>query len=107
MGKLDKIIEKHKEGVKINLFVTPGSKKCIFPAGLNKWRNKIEIKVTSPPKGNQANFDVIKTIAKFFDMPVKNVWILSGKNSKEKTILVKKITINSVIKRLEESLNGL
>jgi uncharacterized protein YggU (UPF0235/DUF167 family) len=54
-----------------------------------------------------ANIDAIKTSAKFFDTPVKNVWIVSGKKSREKTLLVKGFSVNSIVKRLKESLNGL
>ena len=102
-----KAIKEHQEGAILNIFVNTGAKKNIFPAGYNKWRKRIEIKVASSPKGNEANFAVIKTCASFFDIPVKNVWILSGKTSKEKTILVKAISVNAVVKKLKESLNGL
>ena len=66
MEKLDKIVKKHQDGAIINLFVTPGAQSIEFPAGYNKWRRCIEIKVSSPAKENKANKDVIKTIANFW-----------------------------------------
>lgn len=107
MGDLGNAVRKHQEGAILDLFVTTNAKANSFPAGYDKWRKRIEIKVTSPPKGNQANFDVIKTCAAFFDIPVKNVWIISGKTSKEKTILLKKVSVNSALKKLKEFVNGL
>ena len=107
MGDLGKTVRKHQKGAILDLFVTTNAKTNSFPAGYDKWRKRIEIKVTSAPKGNQANFDVIKTCAAFFGIPVKNVLIVSGKTSKEKTILVNKVSVNSTLKKLKEPLNGL
>jgi len=39
--------------------------------------------------------------------PIKNVYILSGKKSKEKTVFIEDISKNIVYKKLKESLNGL
>ena len=107
MGVIGKAVRKNQDGATLDIFVTTGNDKNIFPDGFNKWRKRIEIKVKSPAKDSMANIEIIKTIAKFFDTPVKNVWIVKGKKSKEKTIFIKKISVNSVVKRLEESLNGL
>ena len=107
MDLYDDIIKKHKNGTTIDLFITVDSKKSIFPAGLNKWRKKIEIKVSAKAKNNQANLEVVKIIAEFFNKPIKNVFIISGKKSKEKTVLIKDLSVNTVSKKLMESLNGL
>ena len=107
MGSLGEAAKKHQDGAILNIFVNTGVKKNVFPAGYNRWRKRIEIKVKSPPKDNQANFDVISTIAAFFDVSVKNVWILSGKTSKEKTILIKTISVDTASKKIKEFLDGL
>ena len=101
------IVKKHESGVTINLFVTPISEKSKFPAGLNKWRKRIEIKVCAKAKDNLANLEVIKVVANFFNKQVKDVYVLTGKKTKEKTILIDGISENTVLKKLEESLNGL
>ena len=67
MDKIGKIVKKHQDGATINLFVTPGAQAILFPAGFNKWRRCIEIKVRSPANDNKANKEVIKTIADFLD----------------------------------------
>jgi len=107
MDEYDNVVKKHKDGITIDLFVTPDSKKCIFPAGFNKWRKKIEIKVSAKAKDNLANLEVIKIVAKFFNKTIKNVYIVSGKKTKNKTVLVKDITVNMVVKKLRESLDEL
>ena len=107
MEKIDKIVKKHQDGAIINLFVTPGAQSVIFPAGINKWRRCVEIKVSSPPKENKANKDVIKTIADFLNKPVKDVFVLSGIKNREKTIFIKGVSTNIVSQRLKESLDGL
>lgn len=107
MELFDNIIKKHSNGTTIDLFVTADSKKCVFPASFNKWRKRIDVKVSAKAKDNQANIEVIKIIAEFFNKPVKNVYITSGKKTREKTVLIKDVSANTTAKKLKESLNGL
>lgn len=107
MSNLGEAVRKHQDGALLDIFVITDAKKNLFPTGYHNWRKRVEIKVISPPKDGMANIDVVKTSAKFFDTPVKNVWIVSGKKSKEKTLLVKGFSVNGVVKKLKESLNGL
>lgn len=107
MGKYDSIIKKHKDGTIINLFVTPGADSIIFPAGYNKWRKCIDIKVCSADKNNKANKDVIKTVAGFMDIPISDVLVVSGDKKREKKVLIKGTSTDIVTHRLKESLNGL
>ena len=107
MNKIGRTVKKHKDGAIINLFVTPGAQSIIFPAGYNKWRRCIEIKVSSPAKDNRANKEVIKTIARFVEKPIENVFIISGATNRSKTVLIKGVSPDSISERLKESLNGL
>jgi len=107
MDKYNVALKKHRNGVIINLFVTPNAKKSVFPAGFNKWRKSIEIKVCANAKDNQANLETIKIVADFFKTPINNIYILSGKKRRQKTILIKENSVDDVIKMLKESLNGL
>jgi len=107
MGQLEKTIKQHPDGAILNLFVTPGTHSIIFPAGFNKWRRCIEIKVKSPAKDNKANKDVIKTVADFFNMPIGEVFVVAGGKKKEKTVLLKGANTDFVCNKLRESLNGL
>jgi uncharacterized protein (TIGR00251 family) len=100
------IVKKHNNGTTIDIFTTTYAKKCIFPAGFNKWRKRIEIKVRAKAQDNQANLEVIKTVAEFFSKPIKNINIISGDKTREKTILIKDISEKTTIKKLKEGLNG-
>jgi len=107
MVDLEKIVRKHQDGAIFNLSVKPNSESIVFPAGLNKWRNSIEMKVSSPAKDNKANKDVLVTIANFFDKPVNNVYMISGTKKKNKTILIKGATTKYITGRLRDYVDGL
>ena len=107
MDLFSEIVKNHVDGATINLFVKSGAENNIFPVGLNEWRKRIEIKVIAEAKENKANLEVIKLIAGFYNKPVRNVTIIKGKNSKEKTVLIKDISETKAIEKLRESVNGL
>jgi uncharacterized protein (TIGR00251 family) len=100
-------IKSSNQGVILCLHVVPGSSQILFPAGYNQWRKCIEIKVRSEAKENKANNEVVETIAGFFKISLKNVILVSGQKSREKTVALKKVPIDTVCERLEESLHGL
>jgi hypothetical protein len=107
MSKIEDSIKKYKNGALIDIFVTPNAKNVIFPSGYNPWRKRIEIKVSSEAKDNKANIDVIETIAKYFLKPTKDIIIVSGLKNKEKTLFIKDILFDEVVKKLRKSLDGL
>ena len=107
MKDIENAVKNQQNGVSLNLFVIPNSKKTVFPDGYNKWRKTIEIKVCSPAKDNKANLEVIKTIAGFFEISIRDILIVSGEKNKEKTILIKNISKKVVLKQILERLNGL
>ncbi len=100
-------IKSSKQGVILCLHVVPGSSQVVFPAGYNQWRKCIEIKVCSAAKENKANNEVIEVVAKFFRISEKDVILMSGQKSREKTICLSKISIENVCSQLEESFHGL
>ncbi len=106
MGNIGKIVKKHQEGAIFDIFVTPAARNVIFPAGCNDWRSCIEISVKAKAEKDKANKEVIQTIADFFDKPLSDIYILSGRNNREKTVLIKGATVNFVSERLRDSLNG-
>lgn len=107
MALLEGIIKKHQNGTVLSVFVTPEARNVVFPAGVNEWRKCLEIKVKSSAVDNKANKDVIKTIADFFKKSVNDVFVLSGSKKREKSVLVKGVSIDFVSKKLKESLDGL
>ncbi len=107
MYKIEDIVNKHHDGATLNLFVTPSSQKTIFPAGYNKWRKCVEIKICSPPTDNKANKEIIKTVAQFLDISINSVFIISGSKKRKKIVLIKEKSTDIITKKLKESLNGL
>jgi uncharacterized protein (TIGR00251 family) len=100
-------IKSSKQGVILCLHVVPGSSQVVFPAGYNQWRKCIEIKVCSEAKENKANNEVIEIVAKFFRISEKDVILMNGQKSREKTICLSTISIENVCSQLEESVHGL
>jgi uncharacterized protein len=100
-------IKGSNKGVLLCLHVVPESSHILFPAGYNQWRKCIEIKVQSEAKDNKANNEVVETIAAFFQVSAKDVILVSGLKSREKTVRLRKITIDMVYSKLEESFHGL
>ena len=107
MALLEEIIKKHQNGTVLSVFVTSEARNVVFPAGVNKWRKCLEIKVKSPAVDNKANKDVVKTIADFFKKSVNDVFVVSGSKKREKSVLVKGVSIYFVSQKLKESLDGL
>jgi len=68
----------------INAKIKTGQKKFRIEKNANS--EKWTISVRSEPKDNKANLEIIKEMSKIY----KNVRIIRGKTSKNKTILVEK-----------------
>jgi len=100
-------IKQRQNDALIQIHVIPNSSKSIFPAGYNNWRSCIDIRVISATKDNKANNEIIEKISKYFNILPKNVSIISGLKGRVKTILIKNIEKNDIIKKIEDSLNGL
>ena len=97
-------IRKHSKGIILSIFVNPQSSESLFPTGYNQWRRCIEIKVKSPPSDNKANNDVIKLLALFFDIPNRDIEIISGFHNRLKQVLVKSIPFEDAIRKLKENI---
>jgi len=104
---IDQALQSTSEGTIITIYVVPGSTATRFPVSYNTWRKCIEMKVHAQAQENQANQEVCKVCAAFFDIPLKKVTLISGHTSREKRVLLQGIQNNQVSKRLEEALHGL
>ena len=100
-------ISQKEKDVFIKIYVNPNSSKTMFPSGYNKWRKCIEMKVISPAKDNKANVEIIQKISSYFNILPENVFITSGHKTREKTVLLKNVQKKDILKRIEDSINGL
>ncbi len=107
MAEVGDAVTQRDDGVHINLFVMSGAKSTEFPAGFNSWRKRIEIKVGAPAKDNKANAEVLTTVASFFGVPERKVFLIQGAKRRAKTILLKEVPGTLVTRKLRESLHGL
>ncbi len=93
---MDDAVRESEKGVLIDLTVSPNAKKTEI-VGYNKWRKSIEVKVSSPPRGGKANAELIRFLKNVFG---RNVKIVKGQTSTQKTILIEGISRDDVIKIL-------
>ena len=107
MNDLSKAIGKHQNGATINLFVTADAISNVFPTGYNELKKSIEININAPAKDSKVNVKVIKTLSDFFEISYQNVYIISGKQNNKKTVLIKGVSTSNIIKKIEDSIDGL
>ena len=106
MTSFKEAIKKSSQGVLLSVHVIPGSSQILFPNTYNQWRKTIEVKIRSEPKDNKANTELRETIACFFQLSIQNVILIRGEKSREKTVCLKKISIEQVNEKLKEYFHG-
>lgn len=77
-----KAVTEIKEGVLVDIEVSPKSKKFEV-IGYNQWREKIEIRIKSVPQKGKANKEIINEFSKLTGSQVE---IISGLKSQHKTL---------------------
>ena len=79
-------IEKNMDRSLINVNVHPGAKK----AGIEKISSdEFKIRVLAPPVKGEANKEVIRLIADYYDIPPSRVTIIRGHKSRRKLVAIK------------------
>ena len=86
-------IRENSEGVEIALHVQPRSKKNEI-AGIHG--GSLKLRVTAPPVDDAANQAVIEYFACLLGIPKSRVQILSGLKSREKTILIRGLSLSQI-----------
>lgn len=93
-----KAVKEVENGVLVDIEVSPKSKKFEI-AGYNEWREKIEIKIKSPPLKGRANREIVKEFSNLTKAPVK---IVSGLKSQHKTLKIYDINKSQFLKILKD-----
>jgi uncharacterized protein len=91
-------IKQTRDGILVKIEVTPLSNKFLIK-DYNKWRKNLEVKIKAPPTKGKANLEIIK---EFSRLTGRNVEIISGNKSKQKTLHIYKIDENEFLKILKE-----
>lgn len=102
--KVAAAVTETSDGTRLALEVRPGAREAAFPAGFDPWRGRIGIRVAAPAQDGRANADVIATVARFFDRPERDVAVVAGPKSTQKTVAVRGVDAASAVQRLEAAL---
>lgn len=83
-----KAIKEVHDGILVDIEVSPKSKKFEI-TGYNEWRERIEIRLKSPPLKGKANKEIVNEFSK---LTKSDVEIISGFKSHHKTLKLYNIT---------------
>ncbi len=83
-----KAVEETDKGLLVFIEVAPKAIKFQI-TGYNPWREKIEIRVKSPPTKGKANQEIIKEIGQLTQHKVE---LISGQKSQYKTLLIPELS---------------
>jgi len=106
MTSVSDAIKATHRGILLRLHVIPGSSETVFPARYDEWRKSIEIKVRSEAKDNKATTETVETVARFFKLPIKDVVLVTGEKSRQKTVCLMNISVDVVTAKLQGSVHG-
>jgi hypothetical protein len=75
-------------------------------SGINEWRKRLQVKVTSPALKGAANQDLINLMSDFFGLPNSSVKLDSGAKDRRKRILLSDISLELVREKLDQYLEN-
>jgi uncharacterized protein len=85
-------------GVLLELDVSPGARRTEVPSGYNEWRKRIEVKLKAPPEKGKANEELMAALSELLHVPSASVEISAGATNSKKSILIRGITRDEVLK---------
>jgi uncharacterized protein len=83
-----------QDGVTLSLAVQPGAKKSAF-AG--EHGDRLKLKIAAPPVDGAANEEVVEFLARAFGVKRRDVTILHGETSRQKTVFVAGVDAPTVL----------
>lgn len=90
-------IENGKDGVTLKVRVSPNSSKNVLSVGTGE---RLEVKLTAPPKEGKANEQLVKFLGKTLGIAPSSISILRGRSSRDKILLVRGLDAGAVKERL-------
>jgi uncharacterized protein (TIGR00251 family) len=102
--KLSNSIRTGNDGVFLDLDVTPNSADAGIK-GYNRWRDRITVKVRSRARKGHANTELLMLLSTFFDIELKQLSIIKGEHSTQKTVELLGLKRDEVLDRLLEELH--
>ena len=96
-----KAVKEFEEGILVDIEVSTKSNKFKI-SGYNDWRERIEIRIKSPPLKGKANKEIM---AEFSSFTKKDVEILSGHKSRQKTLKIYNLSKSEFLDILKSKFN--
>lgn len=96
-----KTIKEVDDGILVDIEVSTRSNKFEI-TGYDEWRDRIEIRIKSPPLRGKANKEIINEFEK---LTKKDVKIISGIKSQRKTLKIFNISRSEFLEYLSDSLS--
>ncbi len=84
-------IEQKGADILIRVFIQPKSSKNEI---IGPHNDAIKIKITAPPIDGEANTGLIEFLAKLFKIPKRDLQIIKGETSRQKTLLAHGVDFN-------------
>lgn len=76
----------NQDELTINVYLQPGAKNTEL---LGLYNNALKIRLNAPPIEGRANKALIKFIAELFQVPLRQVSLIRGEQSKHKVLTIK------------------
>lgn len=92
-------IENEQRGCTIRLKVVPGSSRSAIAGWLG---DRLKVRVASPPEAGKANAAVCRLLAGALGVSPRQVTIITGETSPEKTVFVNGLSREQVAQRLPQ-----
>lgn len=89
--------EDEQRGCTIRLKVVPGSSRSAIAGWLGE---RLKVRVAAPPEAGKANEAVRRLLAEAFGVPPRQVAIIAGESTPEKTVLISGVSAEQAARRL-------
>lgn len=89
--------EDEQRGCTIRLKVVPGSSRSAIAGWLGE---RLKVRVAAPPEAGKANEAVRRLLAEALGVPPRQVAIIAGESTPEKTVLISGVSADQVAQRL-------
>ncbi len=87
----------------LQIAVQPGARKPGFAGFHGSNGERLKLKVAAPPVDGKANEAVVEFLADFLDTASRQIEIVRGQSSRQKTVAISGLGADFVARRVEES----
>ncbi|MEE8168429.1 MAG: DUF167 domain-containing protein [Candidatus Hydrothermarchaeales archaeon] len=85
MADVSKALKKKEGCILLDIIVTTGAERDEI-LGFDEWRNRLLVRIKERPIRGRANKAIVELFSKLFKVPAKDVIIVKGIKSRQKTL---------------------